>query len=108
MRTVSTAANDTIALEDYSRLEACILKPYKNIKKKDASAIWDLADAGENICRGMLEKNEKNYLVPKITDTLNVYLEVKQEIESRLISVLPKLSDKTIELMEAKKETKEE
>lgn len=108
MRTISKAANDTEALADYERLEGAILKPYKNVKKKDASAIWDLADAGENMCRGMLEKNDKNYLVPKIQDTLNVFLDVKKEIETRLIAVLPKLSDKTMELMEAAKTEKKE
>ena len=108
MRTVSKAASDTEALADFERLEACIQKPYKNIKKKDASAIWDLADAGENMCKGMLEKNEKNYLVPKIQDTMDCFLDVKKEIETRLIAVLPKLSDKTMELMEAAKKDKEE
>jgi hypothetical protein len=104
LRTISKQANDTEALLDYERLEAAIQKPYKNIKKKDASAIWDLADAGENMCKGMLEKNEKNYLVPKIQDTMNEFLDVKKEIETRLIAVLPKLSDKTAEAMKLNKE----
>jgi hypothetical protein len=56
------------------------------------------------MCKGMLEKNEKNYLVPKIQDTMNEFLDVKKEIETRLIAVLPKLSDKTAEAMKLNKE----
>lgn len=115
MRIVSQAANDTQTLEYYKMLQGNIEKPYKNIKKKEANAIWDLADAGELMCRQMLEKNEKNYLVPKIQATLDEFLDVKKEIETRLIAILPKLSDYNIKKMEeqnasenqGKKETEE-
>jgi hypothetical protein len=96
---VSKVANDKETLEYYDRLQSKIEKPYKNIKKKEAMAIWDLADAGENMCNTMLEKNEKNYLVPKIKDTLDSFLDVKKEIEARLIATLPKLADKTAAAM---------
>lgn len=96
MRTVSTAASDTETLEYYDRLEINILRPYRNIKKKDANTIWDLADAGENMCNGMLEKNDKNYLVPKIIHTRDCFLDVKKEIETRLKQTLPKIAVKPV------------
>lgn len=105
MRTISQAANDTETLEYYDRLEINILRPYRNIKKKDANTIWELADAGENMCTAMLEKNEKNYLVPKINNARDAFLDVKREIETRLQQTLPKLADKTIALLKKDKES---
>jgi hypothetical protein len=107
MVVVSTAANDVATLEYYARLAENIKRPYRNIKKKDANAIWELADAGELMCNQMLEKNEKNYLVPKIQSTLNAFLDVKLEIETRLKQTLPRLSDKTLELIKKDKEAAE-
>lgn len=104
MVTVSTAANDTETLEYYAKLAENIQRPYRNIKKKDANAIWELADAGEIMCDDMLQKNEKNYLVPKIQSTRNAFLDVKAEIEERLRQTLPRLADKTIELIKKDKE----
>jgi hypothetical protein len=88
-------ANDTETLEYYARLADNIKRPYRNIKKKEANAIWELADAGENVCNGLLVRNDKNYLIPKIQDALSAYLDVKLEIETRLRQTLPKLADKT-------------
>jgi hypothetical protein len=105
MRTVSKAANDTTTLEYYDSLEVNIKRPYRNIKKKDANTIWELADAGEGMCIKMLEKNDKNYLVPKIQDTMNCFLDIKLEIETRLRQVLPRLADKTLEIVKKDKES---
>ena len=104
MVTVSTAANDTATLEYYAKLAENIQRPYRNIKKKDANYIWDLADAGELMCNQMLEKNDKNYLIPKIQNTKNAFLDVKNEIETRLSQTLPKLADKTIARLAKEKE----
>lgn len=104
MRVISKAANDTQTLEYYDRLEVNILRPYRNIKKKDANTIWELADAGESLCNGMLEKNDKNYLVPKITHARDCFIDVKNEIQTRLQQTLPKLSDKTLERIKKEKE----
>ena len=87
---VAQKANDTTSLEYYSKLELHIKKPYRNIKKKEAAAIWDIADVGENMCRQMLEDNQKTYLVPKIQAALESYLDVKSEIENNLRAILPK------------------
>jgi hypothetical protein len=87
---VAKTANDTTSLQYYEKLELHIKKPYRNIKKKEASSIWDIADVGENTCKKMLEKNNKNYLVPKIQVALSGFLDVKKEIEDNLKARLPK------------------
>jgi hypothetical protein len=87
---VAQKTNDATSLEYYAKLEAHIKKPYRNIKKKEAAAIWDIADVGENMCRQMLSDNEKTYLVPKIQSALDSYLDVKSEIENNLRAILPK------------------
>lgn len=87
---VAQKTNDTTSLEYYNKLELHIKKPYRNIKKKEAAAIWDIADVGENMCKQMLNDNEKNYLVPKIQAALDSYVDVKSEIEKNLKATLPK------------------
>jgi hypothetical protein len=105
MREISKAAEDIETLEYYDRLEANIRRPYRNVKKKEANAIWELAQAGVKMCNEMLEKNSKNYLVPKIANVRDQYLDVQKEIEMRLTQTLPKLADKTIALLKQDKES---